>query len=348
MSDTWNLLKSHGGIPLAPEVCLRVVEYAIDDEPKVAAVLMGLSKSFCLLLRSYETSLAKALSKNDDRLEHVNAAQPIALSSRLPPGDATVTTLTYEWYLEMRCRASLIDFLVQHEITDMDDDTNGWPTIENIHKSELLLRQTVFKKRAFGLLYQLADCTAGIKNSTPDRDQRIRAEQGRLLESLSETDLSALGCLVEIVGQGFFTIFKNKLLASSRLGQSLPYIAHSQSSVLVPSATQLNDLSQNNDNWIRECMCVFEDRVQRYGPYFAWSFVAGANNRARRPDLWVNDEIQQGLDDMNSFEMGHTMAYASLQSVVWRVFCRKNGCTLQDSWNEAKTLVESEMAEYKL
>lgn len=51
---------------------------------------------------------------------------------------------------------------------------------------------------------------------------------------------------------------------------------------------------------------------------------------------------------MNAFEMGHTMSYASLQSIVWRVFCRKADCLLQDSWFEAKALVEERMKEYKL
>lgn len=88
---------------------------------------------------------------------------------------------------------------------------------------------------------------------------------------------------------------------------------------------------------------MFEDRIQRYGPYFAWSYVAGSKNRNRRPDLWAQSELQQGLNDMNAYELGYTMAYASLQSVVWRVFCRKTNCALQDSWNEARKLVESEM-----
>jgi hypothetical protein len=52
------------------------------------------------------------------------------------------------------------------------------------------------------------------------------------------------------------------------------------------------------------------------------------------------------MDDMNAFELGHTMSYASLQSVVWRVFCRKAACALQDGWNEARKLVEVEMAKY--
>lgn len=95
-----------------------------------------------------------------------------------------------------------------------------------------------------------------------------------------------------------------------------------------------------DDNWIRECMCVFEDRIQRYGPYFAWAYVEGFTVSHRRPDVWARAELQRGLDDMNAFELGHTMSFASLQSVVWRVFCRKAGCTLEDSWVTAKSMVE--------
>ncbi len=59
-------------------------------------------------------------------------------------------------------------------------------------------------------------------------------------------------------------------------------------------------------------------------------------------------ELQQGLDDMNAFELGYTMSFASLQSVVWRIFCRKADCSLQDSWTPAKEAIESEMAGYRI
>jgi hypothetical protein len=42
------------------------------------------------------------------------------------------------------------------------------------------------------------------------------------------------------------------------------------------------------------------------------------------------------------------MSYASLQSVVWKAFCRKRGCTMQDRWTEARGLVEGVMKEYML
>jgi hypothetical protein len=49
---------------------------------------------------------------------------------------------------------------------------------------------------------------------------------------------------------------------------------------------------------------------------------------------------------MNAFELGYTMAFASLQSVVWRIFCKKANCSLQESWTSAKETVEAEMMGY--
>jgi hypothetical protein len=63
--------------------------------------------------------------------------------------------------------------------------------------------------------------------------------------------------------------------------------------------------------------------------------------------LTVNrGELRRGLDDMNAFELGYTMAFASLQSVVWRIFCKKANCSLQESWTSAKEMVEAEMMGY--
>lgn len=44
MPNTFNLLGSPGGIDLVPEICLRIAEHAIDEDPKAAAVLLSVSK----------------------------------------------------------------------------------------------------------------------------------------------------------------------------------------------------------------------------------------------------------------------------------------------------------------
>jgi hypothetical protein len=93
-------------------------------------------------------------------------------------------------------------------------------------------------------------------------------------------------------------------------------------------------------------MCVFEDLIQRFGPYFPYAFLEGGKDRLLRPDRWAQMMLQEGLDNMSAFELGYTMSFASLQSVVWKVFCRKVDCTLQDSWNTAKAIVEQEMRGY--
>jgi hypothetical protein len=86
-------------------------------------------------------------------------------------------------------------------------------------------------------------------------------------------------------------------------------------------------------------MCVFEDRIQRYGPYYAWSFFEGHSSH-QRPDHWTREDLQEGIDDMNAFELGYTMSFASLQSVVWKVFRTKINCSRPDSWREAQCLIE--------
>jgi hypothetical protein len=93
-------------------------------------------------------------------------------------------------------------------------------------------------------------------------------------------------------------------------------------------------------------MCVFEDFMQWFGPCFAYAYVGGWKHKTRRPDMWARYKLQNGLDNMNAFEMGYTMSYASLQSVVWRIFCRKANCELQNSWFQAKEIVEERMSGY--
>jgi hypothetical protein len=86
----------------------------------------------------------------------------------------------------------------------------------------------------------------------------------------------------------------------------------------------------------------------KLGPYFAYVYLCGSANKARRPDLWAKEELQTGLDEMNEYELGNIMAYASLQSVVWKVFCRKRGCSVMARWIEVKAVVEGVMAGFKL
>lgn len=101
-----------------------------------------------------------------------------------------------------------------------------------------------------------------------------------------------------------------------------------------------------NDNWIRETMCVFEDLIQRFGPHFPYAFLEGGKQKQLRPDIWAKEMLQEGLDNMNAFELGYTMSFASLQSVVWKSFCRKESCTHDDKWKVAKELVEGGMKGY--
>lgn len=221
------------------------------------------------------------------------------------------------------------------------DLRKGWPILD-VPKDELHSRLDVFKRRSLLILYRLADCALGYT-----RTQTIRSVQSEFLESLTSAELASLGVVVEVMGQNFYNITRQAIIdsglpAALSIQRPSPSESHNPQLPTAPIADLMND------NWVRECMCVFEDLVQRYGPYFAWAYLDGSPDRVRRPDLWARSMLQEGLDNMNAFELGYTMSYASLQSVVWKVFCKKESCSKAESWAMAKESVESEMETYKI
>lgn len=189
-------------------------------------------QSFHSLLRRYEKSITRRVSYNDQRLAYTNNDELIILSSRLPPRDNPVRALSYPWLSELRCRSTIIDFLANHNITQMVDHTNDWPTLD-VPKAELQCRLDLFKRKAFLLLYRLADCAVGL-----DRTGNIRARQSLFLDNLLTKAL-------------LFSEHRNNDVLLASISESSYFYS--------PNSVPYNDTM--NDNWIRECMCVFEDRM---------------------------------------------------------------------------------------
>jgi hypothetical protein len=135
----------------------------------------------------------------------------------------------------------------------MEDITNDWPTLD-VPKQELAQRLSIFKRNAFLLLYRLSDCAVGL-----DGTSNIRAQQSVFLENLSISELATLGIIVEVMGQGYFTMTKKALVSSGLQASDVLLASISSSSYFyTPSSVSFHDLM--SDNWARECMCVFEDR----------------------------------------------------------------------------------------
>lgn len=139
----------------------------------------------------------------------------------------------------------------------MEDYTSDWPTLD-IPKSELEQRLTTFKRKAFLLLYRLADCAVGF-----DGTKIIRARQNVFLNNISLLELATLGVMVEVIGQGYFTMTKKALVSGLQHNDVLLASISASSYFYTPSSIPVNDLM--SDNWVRECMCVFEDLTQRHG-----------------------------------------------------------------------------------
>ena len=75
------------------------------------------------------------------------------------------------------------------------------------------------------------------------------------LDNLLPDELAALGVIVEVIGHGYFTM--------TQKARDSP----EQWSELVPAFTTHSAVADDtmNDRFARECMCVFEDLVQRNG-----------------------------------------------------------------------------------
>ncbi len=131
--------------------------YSGSSEPRLIT-----PEDFHSLLSMYERSVCKSLRNiNREKYSYTNSTQPNILASRMPPGDMVVSILSYPWISEMQCRWNTINFLIEHELTEMLDHTNSWPTL-NIPKKGLLKRLVMFKKAALLLLYRLTDCAVSV------------------------------------------------------------------------------------------------------------------------------------------------------------------------------------------
>ena len=230
-----NLLRSDGGIELAPEICLNIAEAVMELDPKDVLCLLltskvsgpwwrmrifllsnlyllTLSQPFHLLIKTYEKSIIKSLY-NINRFALVNSTSTTVLCSRIP-GGVVIPPLTFSWYSETRFRLSTIDFLISHELTEMEDPVDRWPSLD-LPKPELSRRHSEFKRRALLLLYRIADIAAGLKDI-----KEVRARQSQFLEGLEPSELATLGIIVEVIGTGWYNMTKKSVAASGLLGDT--------------------------------------------------------------------------------------------------------------------------------
>ncbi|KAG0650044.1 hypothetical protein D0Z07_3856 [Hyphodiscus hymeniophilus] len=257
----------------------------------------------------------KALSKTVSTKEGTKKLYPGTL---LPswPRNTHIPAHSYSWLCEVRCREYTNESLVRHEATGMTPSSDGSMSLDlplpaNVSEPELSLRLERFKKDALQLLYGIGDSTAAV----PDADiHAVRAAQVSYLESLATTQLAVLGVMSRVLGLAYFR--SSKFKHPKKTSDSL------------------------RERWI-----VFEDRILRYGPFFARAAVAQV---PREIYEWSNEVIYDALADMEAFETGSVQGYASLQSVLWKLFCARTECHVFDSWEEAREMVEVEMMSYKV
>ncbi len=90
-----------------------------------------------------------------------------------------------------------------------------------------------------------------------DGTGNIRARQSVFLDDIPTQDLATLGVMVEVMGQAFFSMTKRLLSPEFQSNENLFPESSESSYFHSPTAVPYNE--SMNENWIRECMCVFED-----------------------------------------------------------------------------------------
>lgn len=263
-------------------------------------------QGFYTLIKTYESSVSKALSTDFD-FRNLNLLERSLLPSRVLPEGAAIAPFTYPWLLEERSRKSINEFLISKNFMKMQPDLEFIPpnmATLKVSNLELSKRVDAFQKDALSAMYRLADCTAGLENL-----DTIRVQQCRFLNSsLTALELAKMGFMVRIIASGLFWMSETE--------------------------------GRADDSFIRENRCVFEDRILRFGPHFAWVHLT----KNCKCSLWSQIEMNKGLVELEAFECSRLTGYSSLQCILWHAFCEKVHCSLYDSWDNAKKLVGLEIA----
>jgi hypothetical protein len=227
-----NLLRSGRGIELAPEICLKIAELVIELDPKDVLCLLLTSKvsdtywrmrifllsnRYLLTAPTYSITVLPFVNHDLREVNHQILLQHQSFRCRQQHfGHSALLPDTRRCcnYSEARFRLSTIDFLINHELTEMEDPVDRWPIL-NLPKRELSRRHSEFKRRALLLLYRTADIAAGLKDI-----KEVRARQSQFLEGLEPSQLATLGIIVEVIGTGWYNMTKKCVAALGLLGDT--------------------------------------------------------------------------------------------------------------------------------
>jgi hypothetical protein len=173
-----------------------------------------------------------------------------------------------------------------------------------------------YKMTALTIMYQLTDCTAFYKAKCLSR-----AKHQQFLETLDKAELAILGTFIKLLALRYSSLSKFESLKDA-------WEPNSQS-------THNSSGQARSDADIRERNYVFEDQALRCGPFFVFSMLLRRDKELQ----WAEEMMEDGLKNMNAFERGELSAHASLQSIVWKVFCEKANCHRLNSWDMAIDLL---------
>lgn len=193
-----------------------------------------------------------------------------------------------------------------------------FPASLNFHfpGAKVAHQHTKFKEDGMRLLYRISDAAVG---GTSDL---ARSTQVHYLEGLDISELALLGCIVKAFGLGFW----------NRLSRNAAewYVWY--------ESTWSEDPRPLTEDRKMELMVVFEDRLLRFGPHFAWSYHF-PNEKQNLEHSWSHQELKKGFEELKAFETGQNPSDASMQSVWAKLFCKRLGCSTDECYDKARYLV---------
>lgn len=314
-----------------------VVEY-VDYSPEFLKVLKTLSKvryslpsyafnllicwqSFRDLLQKNEATLSRRISARHcliytspiTNLMGIRtsatqvSASPIAQKRRAFVASTTcrengeLLANTFLWLSECYFRKTIGRELRNNDIMSFDPtDGLGSQSLPYIILGPFeVLLSGLFKRQALALMFQLADCSAGLTR------QAVREAQEQFIKQLPLRSLVIISIIVRVI--------------SSR------YIRQGHGS------EELHDPEEATQ--LRKEKSIFEDRLLRYGPFFLWAYIGGS----KKAKDWMNIKMHQGMEAADAYERGlsycNEPATPSLQSVLHRSFCEKVGCAYDECFD---------------
>ena len=226
-----------------------------------------------------------------------NPTPSVLVASVIRPAPHLLYPGTFPWVAELYLRCKMTHDL-DHNFVSMEFDSMLRNQIGiTVYQTYIYQGIKDVRHRLINILFRISDAR---RNNHPHGKNR----QENYVRSMDKLDM---GCLAYVLASEGSSLCRG--------GREGPFL--------------LNQVTATD----REHNCVVRELTLRYGPYFLWAKHGSARER-----LWVRKMIARGVQELKDYEAMQTAnrrSFQSLQSSLFRAFCRNEGCDILDCWEFA-------------